>query len=170
MAKLSADGITAQSFVNYAKDWYPAHVKGAAVQYTKATGATMVVIDWKPDEGQAADNPSTVREWVMVHGMSAGGEPLRTDKYMDRLNALAIKRDYTCCGQTASTRPFVIKKEDGKYYCPHCGNIAKIDIDVNEDGTLPWNGKRARIQLTVEKVDGSDDERNRVGRVVPLQQ
>ena len=169
MGKLSADGITAQSFMNYPKDWYNAHVKGATVQYTKATGATMVVIDWMPDEGKVAeDNPSSVREWVMVKGMSAGGDPLRTDKYFDRLDALGVKRDYTCCGQLGSTRLFVVKKEDGKYYCPHCCQIANVDIDVNEDGTLPWNGMRARIQLNVEKMDGSDEERNRVGRVIPL--
>lgn len=168
MGKLSADGITAQSFTNYPKDWYNAHVKGASVQYTKATGATMVVIDWKPDEGAAADNPSTVREWIMVHGISAGGEPLRTDRYFDRLDALAIERDYTCCNTLRSKRTFVVKREDGKYYCPNCGNIAKIDIDVNEDGTLPWNDHRARIQLTIEKLPNSDDERNRVQRVIPI--
>lgn len=168
MAKLSADGLTAQSFVNYPKDWYNSHVKGASVSYTKATAATMVIIDWKPDEGDAANNPSTVREWIMVNGMSAGGEPLRTDKYFDRLDALGVKRDYTCCNTAGSRRPFVVKKEDGKYYCPNCGNIAKIDIDVNEDGTLPWTDLRARIQLTVEKMPNSDDERNRVQRVIPL--
>lgn len=168
MAKLSADGVTAQSFVNYPKDWYNAHVKGASVQRTKSTGAPMVVIDWKPDEGPAADNPASIREWVMVGGMSSSGEPMRTDKYFDRLDALGITRDYTCCGKTSSKNHFVVKREDGKYYCPHCGTIAKIDIDVNEDDTLPWNGLRARVQVNVEKMDGSDEERNRIQRVVPL--
>lgn len=166
MPKLSADGATAQAFSNYPKDWYNAHVKGASVQYTKATGAKMVVIDWKPDEGDAAANPSTVREWIMVDGISAGGDPLRTDRYFDRLDALGIKRDYTCCKQEGSRRPFVVK--DGKFYCPHCGLIAKVDIDANDDYTLPWNDLRARIQLTIEKLPNSDDERNRVQRVIPI--
>jgi hypothetical protein len=174
MAKLSADGITAQSFVNYPKDWYDAFVKGATVQYTKKTGATMVVIDWKPEKGDITgdgvfDNPGSIREWIMVSGLSANGDPLRTDRYMDRLDALGIKRDYTCCGQTNSSRPFVIHKEDGKYYCPHCGNIAKVDIEVNDDGSLPWNGIHARIQVSIEKMDNSDEERNRIQRVVSVQ-
>ena len=169
MGKLSADGITAQSFKNYPKDWYNANVRQAVVQYTQKTGATMVVIDWKPDEGKVAeDNPGSIREWIMVSGMAASGEPLSTNKYFDRVDALDLQRDYTCCGTMASKRHMIIKKEDGKYYCPHCGNVAKIDIDTNDDGTLPWNGLRARIQVSIEKVQGTDDERNRIGRVIPI--
>lgn len=174
MGKLSADGTTAQSFTTYAKGWYNAHVKGASVQYTKATGATMIVIDWKPDRSDDygdCDSASTVREWIMVDGLSAAGEPLRTDKYFDRIDALGVKRDYMCCNNMASKRPFVVKKEDGKYYCPHCGNIAKVEVDVNEDAarTLPWDNLNARILLTVEKLPNSDDERNRVQRAAPMQ-
>src|SRR5215467_5245401 len=141
MGKLSADGINAQAFVNYPKGWYRGHVKGASVQYTNATGATMVVMDVKPDEGEFIDapskdliaqNPGSARTYIMVNGMSKAGDPLRTDRYFDLIDALQLRRDYTCCGQLASNRPFIVKKEDGKYYCPHCGQIAKADIDVNE--------------------------------------
>lgn len=171
MPKLPADGTSAQSFTNYPKDWYLASVKGATISYSRGTGAPMAVVDWKPEKGDTigeVDNPGSIREWVMIGGMSSDGQPMRTDKLFDRYNALGLKRDYTCCGTKDSNRPFIVKKEDGKYYCPHCGNIAKIDVFYNDDGTLPWDGLKARIQVTIEKMENSDEERNRINRVVPV--
>lgn len=169
MPKISSDGGNAQTFTLYPKDWYNAHVRGATIQFTKATGAQMAVIDWKPDEGDAANNPSTIREWVMVKGLAASGEPLRTDRWFERVNVLGIKRDYTCCNQMESHRSFVVNREDGKFHCPHCGNIATIDVDADDNYGLPeWTGKRARIQVTIEKMPNSDDERNRIQRVIPI--
>lgn len=166
MPKITSDGINAQGFTNYPKDWYNARIKAAFVQYTKS-GGTMIVIDWKPDEGPIAENNnSSIREWVLVNGKSAEGVEYRTDKFCDRLDALDVARDYVCCDSTASKRHFVIK--DGKYYCPHCGKIAKVSLDTNDDGTVSWVGLRARIQVSIEKMQDSDDERNRIGRVVPI--
>lgn len=177
--KLTANAETAQALVNYPKGLYDAEVKGASVDYTKDTGATMIIIDWKPlrctdpngpDPQLVLDNPSRCRLWVMVDGLSKKGELLSTNNYFDVLDALRVKRDYLCCGTMASTRPFVVEKKDGKYYCPHCGKIGKVDIDVNEDKTVPWAGLKARIALSIGKMEGSEEERNRVGRVTAIPQ
>lgn len=174
MPKLEADATDAQSFVNYPKDWYEATVKGAFMQPSKATGAPMVVIDWKPDKGDnignsAADMSGTIREWVMIGGKSEKGEPINTSRFFDHLDALGVKRDYVCCGTQDSTRPFVVNKDDGKYHCPHCGKVPdKVPFFVNDDQTVPWNGMRARIQVSIRKMPNSDEERNNVGRVVAI--
>lgn len=175
MPKLTSDGINAQSFSNFPKDWYEASVKGASLGSSKATGAPMAIIDWKPEKGDltgdVSDKPGSIREWVMVSGNDANGNPYRTDKFYDRLDALKLKRDYKCCNTVDSTRPFVIKKEDGKYHCPHCGKqVPGVDFFYNDDAdrTLPWEGLKARIQVTIEKQDNSDEERNRINRVTGL--
>lgn len=171
MGKLSADGITAQSFVNYPKDWYLAEVVSASEGSSKSTQAPMIIIDWKPTKGDAVgptDNPGHIREWIMTGGLTEKGEKHNITRFLDRLDALKVKRDYTCCDTMDSNRPFVVKKEDGKYYCPHCGNIARINIDKNDDGTFPWNGLQARIQVSIEKREGTDEENNRINRVTPV--
>lgn len=170
MPKIGSDGTNAQSFTNYPKDWYEAYVKGASAANTRQTGGLMVVIDWKPDDTpEAKANPGTIREWVMVDGHSPDGTPYSTNNWFQHLDALNIKRDYTCCGKMNSAAHFDTSKKDGKFYCPHCGKQGPlVKVDSNEDDTLPWNGLRARIQVDIRKMPNSDEERNRVQRVVEL--
>lgn len=170
MPKIGSDGTNAQAFMNYPKDWYEAYIKGATVKNTRQTGGLMAEIDWKPDDTQDAKaNPGTIREWVMIDGADPQGVPYRTDNWFQHLDALDIKRDYTCCKQIGSKQHFVVKKETGKYHCPHCGAASpRVMVDSNEDNTLPWNGMRARIQVDIRKIPNSDEERNRIQRVVAL--
>lgn len=168
MPKIGADGTNSGGFSNYPKDWYEAFVKGTSIQNTRVTGGLMIVIDWKPDDTEIAKrNPGSIREWVMVNGVDTKGNPYSTGKLFERLDALDIRRDYTCCKKDGSKEHFV--KRNGKYYCPHCNTESPlVNFDSNEDNTLSWNGIRARIQVTIEKMPNSDEERNRITRVEPL--
>jgi hypothetical protein len=159
MAKLSATLETAQGFSVLAKDTYPAHIHNVEVKTVADTGATMLAIQWKPEGEKAGDFMGTVFDNVMVAGRSKKGEPLRTDRLCDYINALGVEWDCKACGQS-TTKKFVMEK--GHYFCPNCGKAAMFDFDPDL-----WSGKRALIQVDIGK-DNKGEDRNEVGKVRPL--
>jgi hypothetical protein len=161
VAKLSADGTTAIKPTVYSKDWHEATVKMVTQKGSKS-GGVFISVGWKPDKGEDANNFSYVFDNVMVSGNSAAGNPLRTDRLFDYLDALNAPRDYTCCSKVDSQSKFEIK--DGKYYCPHCGAQPQ---SVLFDPVL-WENRRARIKLDIGKAFQSDDSQNEVKAVAPL--
>jgi hypothetical protein len=131
-------------------------VHAVTTKQTAATGATMLEVQWKPDEGPDAENSSRIYDNVMVSGKAKSGADLRTDRLCDYISALKVEWDCKACGQTTS-RAFVV--EHGKSFCPLCGGAASFDFDPDL-----WAGKRADIQVEVGK--GLNDEpRNEVKRV-----
>ena len=83
-------------------------------------------------------------------------------KLFETINAL--KSEWTCSNcSTTSTDNFLKEKVKGAYHflCPHCSRRA----DVKLDGS--WVGKECRLRLGIEKMDGSDNERNTIAAVLP---
>src|SRR5208282_3679399 len=160
MPKLSADLATAQGLSVFPKDIYPAHIDKVESKLSKGSGAQMLSVRWKPEGEKAGDNPGMIFDNVMVSGRSNAGDPVRTDRLCDYINALGIEWDCSACGAT-STKRFVV--QNGKYFCPACGKTAVFTFDPDL-----FQGKRALIQVDIEKGQ-NDEDRNTEKRVRPLE-
>lgn len=145
-----------------------ARVSAEKTEFSKATSAPMICLQFQVDSGDylGRELPG-MGGWyyIMAGGNRAadkGGASHDLSRLFDTINALKI--EWTCgsCGE-ATTDNFLKEKVKGTYHylCPKCSRRADIKLDGS------WVGKECRLRIGVEKMQGSDNERNTVDAVLP---
>lgn len=142
---------------------YPCVVLAEDTKFSTKTGAPMICLQFQIDEGEYAgrDLPG-MNGWyyIMAGGKRENGMNHDLSRLFDTVNAL--KAEWTCgnCAKTSSDA-FVKEKVKGSYHylCPACGQRASINLDGS------WIGLQCKVSVGIEKMEGSDNERNTIGRV-----
>lgn len=182
MPKLTATTENATAFQPLEKGIYTGHVTVQKAQDTKkldANGqpAKMVALQFEVDEpsynagGELKSDPDIVgrqlpgmNNWyfIMVSGNKEGStEPHDTRGLCEAVNALGATWECRECGMSSSRK---LVKEKSSYLCPNCGRRIAFDFDSDT-----WPGLRCKLVVDTEKIKNSDDSRNVVKALRPLQ-
>ena len=165
MPKLTASLETASTFAPLAKAVYAGHVSAEEEQFSKKTGAPMVALQFIVDGGDyhGRELPG-MGGWyyIMSGGKRENGEPHNLSRLFDTINALGAEWRCTDCGMT-TTKRFTKEKVKGEfqYFYPNCGKRASVECNGS------WVGLPCRIEVNVEKMENSENERNNVVRLFP---
>jgi predicted RNA-binding Zn-ribbon protein involved in translation (DUF1610 family) len=144
---------------------YPVRVKAEKTEFSKKTGAPMICLQFDIDDGEyrGRELPG-MSGWyyIMAGGKRENGMNHDLSRLFETINAL--KAEWTCedCGHTSQDN-FAKEKVKGSFHfmCPACGKRANVKLD----GT--WQGLQARCRVGVEKMQGSDGERNTIDGLLP---
>jgi hypothetical protein len=162
--KMSASLENATFIVPAEKGWYMAHVAEQTPNFSKGSGAQMVDLTWEIDDGGQFNGKRIPFHHVMISGTTGKGNPVNPASpagLIETLNGLKAYWECASCGQSGN-KNFLI---EGKVaVCPFCGKQAGINFDSDE-----WVGLRARILVDKEKQQNSDEFRNVIKRVRPLE-
>lgn len=143
----------------------PARVSNEKTEFSKKTGAPMICLQFQIDGGEylGRDLPG-YNQWyyIMAGGKRESGENHDLARLFDTINALHAEWTCGACGETM-TDNFLKEKVKATYHylCPKCSRRA----DVKLDGS--WVGKECRLRIGIEKMEGSDNERNTIAAVLP---
>lgn len=144
---------------------YRGHVSAEKMEFSKKTGAPMVCLQFEVDEDDYRGRQLPgMNGWyyIMAGGKRENGELHDLSRLFDTINFLGAEWTCTSCSNT-STQSFVKEKIKAsyQYHCPHCGARADVSLDSS------WIGLSCRIGVDIEKMQGSDNDRNVITRLYP---
>lgn len=143
-----------------------ARVTGEKTELSKKTGAPMICLQFEVIDGEFVGRTLPgMGGWyyVMAGGKKEDGSLHDLSRLFDTINALGA--EWTCngCGNT-STDKFLREKVRASYHylCPNCRSRASIKLDGS------WMGLLTRVRVGVEKMQNSDEDRNTVNGLLPI--
>jgi len=105
---------------------------------------------------------------VVIGGSDKNGAPNSLNRLIEIIWASGIPWDHRNCGSEDMGKPPVEDKQEAAWICPECGK------SLNEPNTLiaydvdMFRGRMVKGQVVVGKMLGTDEPRNELRRVRPL--
>lgn len=174
MPKITSDTSNTNPFSAIPRNWYPARIHSNVYGKSKSTGNPMLTFGFTVENNTDAPqyNNRQVNFYnVVTGGMDKYNKPMNINRVIEMIAATKIAWDHigmSGCGAMGVTRAPILDNEKGLFLCPECNKSLSdpgSQISYNSDD---FSQKLVKILADVEKQQGSDEDRNTVVRVRPL--